>query len=71
LQKELQQVETQMQSLETQRHELHAQLASAQISVADLASHGQRLKLIEEELPSLEARWLELTELLEGTVAAK
>jgi ATP-binding cassette subfamily F protein 3 len=71
LQKELQQVETQMQSLETQRHELHAQLASAQISVADLASHGKRLKLIEEELPSLEARWLELTELLEGTVAAK
>ena len=71
LQKELQQVETQMQSLETQRHELHAHLASAQISVADLASHGKRLKLIEEELPSLEARWLELTELLEGTVAAK
>jgi ATP-binding cassette subfamily F protein 3 len=71
LQKELQQVETQMQSLETQRHELHAQLASAQISVADLASHGKRLNLIEEELPSLEARWLELTELLEGTVAAK
>ncbi|MFN6100459.1 MAG: ABC-F family ATP-binding cassette domain-containing protein, partial [Burkholderiales bacterium] len=71
LQKELQQVETQMQSLETQRHELHAQLASAQISVADLASHGKRLKLIEEELPSLEARWLELTEQLEGTVAAK
>ena len=71
LQKELDRVETQMQSLETQRHELHAQLASAQLSVADLASHGKTLKLIEEELPSLEARWLELTELLEGTVAAK
>ena len=71
LQKELERVETQMQSLETQRHELHAQLASAQLSVADLASHGKTLKLIEEELPSLEARWLELTELLEGTVAAK
>ena len=71
LQKELQQVETQMQSLETQRHELHSQLASAQLSVADLASHGKTLKLIEEELPSLEARWLELTEQLEGTVAAK
>ena len=71
LQKELERVETQMQSLETQRHELHAQLASAQLSVADLASHGKTLKLIEEELPSLEARWLELTEQLEGTVAAK
>ena len=71
LQKELERVETQMQSLETQRHELHAQLASAQLSVADLASHGKTLKLIEEELPSLEARWLELTEQLEGTMAAK
>lgn len=71
LQKELERVETQMQSLETQRHELHSQLASAQLSVADLASHGKTLKLIEEELPSLEARWLELTEQLEGTVAAK
>ena len=71
LHKELERVETQMQSLETQRHELHAQLASAQLSVADLASHGKTLKLIEEELPSLEARWLELTEQLEGTVAAK
>ena len=71
LQKELQQVETQMQSLETQRHELHALMASAHLSVADLASHGRTLKLIEEELPLLEARWLELTEQLEVTVAAK
>ncbi|MEY3998038.1 MAG: hypothetical protein RLY60_850 [Pseudomonadota bacterium] len=71
LQKELQRVETQMQSLETQRLELHTQMASLQLSIADLASHGKTLKRIEEELPLLEARWLELTEQLEGTVAAK
>lgn len=71
LQKELQRVETQMQSLETQRLELHTQMANAQSSIADLASHGKTLKRIDEELPLLEARWLELTEQLEGTVAAK
>jgi hypothetical protein len=46
-------------------------MASLQLSIADLASHGKTLKRIEEELPLLEARWLELTEQLEGTVAAK
>lgn len=71
LQKELQRVETQMQSLETQRLEIHTQMANAQSSIADLASHGKTLKRIDEELPLLEARWLELTEQLEGTVAAK
>jgi SMC interacting uncharacterized protein involved in chromosome segregation len=70
LQKELLQVETKMQSLETQRDELHTQLAGANLSVSDLAKHGKSLKQIEEELPLLEAQWLTLTEQLDNNVPA-
>ena len=70
LQKELLQVETKMQSLETQRDELHAQLVGANLSVSDLAKNGKSLKQIEEELPLLEAQWLMLTEQLENNVPA-
>ena len=70
LQKELLQVETKMQSLETQRYELHAQLVGANLSVSDLAKNGKSLKQIEEELPLLEAQWLMLTEQLDNNVPA-
>ena len=70
LQKELMQVENKIQSLETQRDELHAQLAGANLSVSDLAKHGKSLKQIEEELPLLEAQWLTLTEQLDNNVPA-
>jgi ATP-binding cassette subfamily F protein 3 len=70
LQKELLQVETKMQSLETQRDELHAQLVGANLSVSDLAKNGKSLKQIEEELPLLEAQWLTLTEQLDNNVPA-
>jgi ATP-binding cassette subfamily F protein 3 len=70
LQKELLQVETKMQSLETQRDELHAQLVGANLSVSDLAKNGKSLKQIEEELPLLEAQWLMLTEQLDNNVPA-
>ena len=70
LQKELMQVENKIQSLETQRDELHTQLAGANLSVSDLAKHGKSLKQIEEELPLLEAQWLTLTEQLDNNVPA-
>ena len=70
LQKELMQVENKIQSLETQRDELHTQLAGANLSVSDLAKHGKSLKQIEEELPLLEAQWLTLTEQLDTNVPA-
>lgn len=71
LQKELAQVESKMQALEAQRDALHALLASANLSVSDLANHGKALKQIEEELPALETQWLALTEQLDSNVAAK
>ena len=70
LQKELLQVETKMQSLETQRDELHAQVVGANLSVSDVAKNGKSLKQIEEELPLLEAQWLTLTEQLDNSVPA-
>ena len=70
LQKELTQVENKIQSLETQRDELHAQLSGENLSVSDLAKNGKSLKQIEEELPVLEAHWLMLTEQLENNVPA-
>jgi ATP-binding cassette, subfamily F, member 3 len=57
--------------METQRDELHAQMAGANLSVSDLAKNGKSLKQIEEELPLLEAQWLMLTEQLDNNVSAK
>ena len=71
LQKELVQVENKIQSMETQRDELHAQMAGANLSVSDLAKNGKSLKQIEEDLPLLEAQWLMLTEQLDNNVSAK
>jgi ATP-binding cassette subfamily F protein 3 len=70
LQKELAQLENKMQSLETQRDELHAQLTGTQLAVSDLAKNGKSLKRIEEELPLLEAQWLSLTEQLDNHIPA-
>ena len=50
---------------------MHALLASANLSVSDLATNGKALKQIEEELPALETQWLALTEQLDHSVVAK
>jgi ATP-binding cassette subfamily F protein 3 len=71
LQKELVQVENKIQSMETQRDELHAQMAGANLSLSDLAKNGKSLKQIEEDLTLLEAQWLMLTEQLDNNVSAK
>ena len=69
MQKELAQIETKMQSLEAQRNELHAVMAN-KLPAAELAEKGKLLKQIDQELPALEARWLELTGQLESATAA-
>ena len=65
-QKELSQLEEQMQQLEVKRNELHMLMSETQ-AVSEIADKGKQLKQIDEELPALEARWLELTDLLENT----
>jgi hypothetical protein len=42
-------------------------LMSETQAVSEIADKGKQLKQIDEELPALEARWLELTDLLENT----
>ena len=69
MQKELAQIETKMQLLEAQRNELHAVMAN-KLPAAELAEKGKLLKQIDQELPALEARWLELTGHLESATAA-
>ena len=69
MQKELAQIEAKMQTLEAQRNELHAVMAN-KLPAAELAGKGKLLKQIDQELPALEARWLELTGQLESATAA-
>ena len=69
MQKELAQIEAKMQTLEAQRNELHAVMAN-KLAAAELAEKGKLLKQIDQELPALEARWLELTGQLESATAA-
>ncbi len=69
MQKELAQIEAKMQTLETQRNELHVLMAN-NLPTVELAEKGKLLKQIDEELPTLEGRWLELTGHLESATAA-
>jgi len=69
MQKELAQIEAKMQTLETQRNELHALMAN-KLPAAALAEKGKLLKHIDQELPALETRWLELTGQLESATAS-
>ena len=69
MQKELAQIEAKMQTLETQRNELHVLMAN-NLPTVELAEKGKLLKQIDEELPTLESRWLELTGHLESATAA-
>ena len=69
MQKELAQIEAKMQTLEAQRNELHAVMAN-KLPAVELAEKGKLLKQIDQELPALEARWLDLTGHLESATAA-
>jgi ATP-binding cassette subfamily F protein 3 len=65
LKRELEQSEKRMAQLNTEREDLEARLVTM-TAPADLAQTGQKLKAINEELHSLEERWLELSEQLDN-----
>ena len=65
MQKELSQLETQMQTLQEEQNLLHVELSGTTAAI-DIAQHGRRLKTIETQLNELESRWLELTEQIDA-----
>ena len=64
LKKEQDGIEKSMATLEAEKQSLHDKLASP-LAPAEIAEAGKRLKTVEDELASLELRWLELTEAME------
>jgi len=68
LKKEFDGVEKSMATLESEKTALHNKLATP-LPPADIAEAGKRLKAVEDELASLEMRWLELTEAMDAIEA--
>ena len=66
LRKELEKIDHKMQALNTEKTSLETLLTTAK-APAEIAQTGKRLKGIENEIGTLEERWLELTEQLEAT----
>ncbi|WP_353135446.1 ATP-binding cassette domain-containing protein [Limnohabitans sp.] len=69
LKKEMDGVEKTMATLESEKTALHDKLAKP-LPPADIAETGKRLKVVEDELASLELRWLELTEAMDSIESA-
>ena len=65
LRKELEKIDSKMQSLNSEKTSLQALLTTTTAPV-EIAQTGKRLKTIENDLDSMEARWLELTEQIEA-----
>jgi ATP-binding cassette subfamily F protein 3 len=66
LKKELEKVEPKMAALELEKETCLKQLLEP-LNPKEIAETSKRLKLIEQELASLEARWLEINEALEAS----
>lgn len=64
LRKELEKIDSRMQSLNTERDNLQTALTTI-TAPAEIAQAGKRLKAIDNEIGTLEERWLELTEQIE------
>jgi ATP-binding cassette subfamily F protein 3 len=64
LRKELEKIDQKMQSLGTEQASLQTLLTTTSVA-AEIAQTGKRLKAIENELGTLEERWLALTEQIE------
>jgi len=69
LKKEFDAVEKNMATLEAEKTALHDKLATP-LPPADIAEAGKRLKAVEDELATLEMRWLELTEAMDAIEAS-
>ena len=68
LRKELETIDRQMQSLTREQESLQTLLTTA-TAASEIAQTGKRLKAIENDLGTLEERWLELTEQIETATA--
>ena len=68
LKKELEQTEKRMAALALEKDRLEAAMGQP-LSSADLADTGKRLKAVNEENETLEARWLELQEAIDAVGA--
>ena len=66
MRKELEKIDQKMQALNTEKTDLETLLTTTKVP-AEIAQTGKRLKAIENEIGTLEERWLELTEQLEAT----
>lgn len=60
---ELQQLEVDIEALETEKAEIEAALCSGALSVEELTEKSKRLPLLSEELDEKSMRWLELSEI--------
>jgi len=69
LKRELSQVEQSMAQAEQRKAALEACLSDANATAQTLAQAGRDLKTVTQELASLENRWLELSEALQGLEA--
>jgi ATP-binding cassette subfamily F protein 3 len=65
LRKELEKIDLKIQSLNTEQGNLQTLLTTI-TAPAEIAQTGKRLKMIENEIGTLEERWLELTEQIES-----
>ncbi len=65
MRKELNKVDNRLGVLFSERDKLEAGFADASAAPADLAESGKRLKVLNDEIETLEMRWLELSEALE------
>lgn len=69
LKKELEQVDKKMAVLSAEKTQLEDKLATP-IPPAEIAEAGKRLKVVSDELETLEERWLELSEAIEQLTQA-
>ncbi len=69
LRKEVERLDSQLAALAIERGQLEVALASRALMPPEMAERGRRLKIVNEEVELLEARWLELTEEIEALTA--
>lgn len=60
--REFEDISKRIELLETEKQQLEEMLCSGTLSVEDITSKSKRLPILQEELDTLELRWLELSE---------
>ncbi|TMH12922.1 MAG: ATP-binding cassette domain-containing protein, partial [Betaproteobacteria bacterium] len=70
LRRELIRIDNRLGVLFSERDTLEAGFVNEAVTPAELADSGKRLKLVTDEIESLEHRWLEISEALEGLAEA-